>query len=63
MQGGLPKGAEKIAARSADICKVPQIPFKPDWTKHAKAAPFKSNVQMLVVMPIGEIIFPCTVIQ
>jgi hypothetical protein len=27
--------------------KVPQIAFKPDWTKHAKAAPFKRNDAML----------------
>jgi len=26
---------------------VPQIAFKPDWTKHAKAAPFKRNDAML----------------
>jgi hypothetical protein len=36
-----------IAARWADHRKVPQIAFKPDWTKHAKAAPFKRNDQML----------------
>jgi len=63
MHGGSPKGAEKIAARWADIRKVPQIAFKPDWTKHAKAAPFKRNDQMLAVIPIGVIIFPGTGIQ
>ncbi|WP_413992228.1 DUF2493 domain-containing protein [Labrys okinawensis] len=63
MHGGSPKGAEKIAARWADHRKVPQIAFKPDWTKHAKAAPFKRNDQMLAVMPIGVIIFPGTGIQ
>jgi hypothetical protein len=63
MHGGSPKGAEKIAARWADIRKVPQIAFKPDWTKHAKAAPFKRNDQMLAVLPIGVIIFPGTGIQ
>ena len=63
MHGGSPKGAEKIAARWADTRKVPQIAFKPDWTKHAKAAPFKRNDQMLAVMPIGVIIFPGTGIQ
>ena len=30
MHGGSPKGAEKIAARWADIRKVPQIAFKPE---------------------------------
>ncbi len=43
--------------------KVPQIAFKPDWTKHAKAAPFKRNDQMLEVLPIGVIIFPGSGIQ
>jgi hypothetical protein len=37
---------------------VPQIAFKPDWTRHAKAAPFKRNDQMLNVLPIGVIVFP-----
>jgi hypothetical protein len=63
MHGGTPKGAEKIAARWADSRKVPQIAFKPDWTKHGKAAPFKRNDQMLTVMPIGVVIFPGTGIQ
>jgi hypothetical protein len=63
MHGGSPKGAEKIAARWADNRKVPQVAFKPDWTKHAKAAPFKRNDQMLGVMPIGVVIFPGTGIQ
>jgi hypothetical protein len=54
------KGAERIAARWADHRKVPQIAFKPDWTKHAKAAPFKRNDQMLDVLPIGVMVFPGT---
>ncbi|ESX10440.1 hypothetical protein X768_14195 [Mesorhizobium sp. LSJC265A00] len=63
MHGGSRKGAEKIAARWADHRKVPQVAFKPDWSRHAKAAPFKRNDQMLAVMPIGVIIFPGTGIQ
>jgi hypothetical protein len=63
LHGGSPKGAERIAARWADHRKVPQIAFKPDWTKHAKAAPFKRNDQMLDVLPIGVIVFPGTGIQ
>ena len=55
LHGGSPKGAERIAARWADHRKVTQIAFKPDWTKHAKAAPFKRNDQMLDVLPIGVI--------
>ena len=36
LHGGSPKGAERIAAGWADHRKVPQIAFKPDWTRHAK---------------------------
>ena len=56
IHGGSPKGAELIAAKWADTRKVPQIAFKPDWTKHGKAAPFKRNDQMLDVLPIGVIV-------
>ena len=63
LHGGTPKGAERIAATWANNRKVPQVAFKPDWTKHAKAAPFKRNDQMLSTMPIGVIIFPGTGIQ
>jgi hypothetical protein len=63
LHGGSPKGAERIAARWADHRKVPQIAFKPDWTKHAKAARFKRNDQMLDVLPIGVLVLPCTGIQ
>lgn len=62
LHGGSPKGAERIAAW-ADNRKVPQIAFKPDWTRHAKAAPFKRNDAMLEVMPIGVMVFPGTGIQ
>ncbi|WOH63649.1 DUF2493 domain-containing protein [Bradyrhizobium sp. BWA-3-5] len=61
--GGSPKGAELIAAKWATNRKVPQIAFKPDWTKHAKAAPFKRNDAMLALMPIGVMVFPGTGIQ
>ena len=63
LHGGSPKGAELIAAKWADNRKVPQIAFKPDWTKHAKAAPFKRNDVMLDVLPIGVMHFPGTGIQ
>ncbi len=63
LHGGSPKGAELIAAKWADHRKVPQIAFKPDWAKHAKAAPFKRNDQMLHVLPIGVMVFPGTGIQ
>lgn len=58
LHGGTPKGAEKIAACWADSRKVTQIVFKPDWARHAKAAPFKRNDQLLEAMPIGLVVFP-----
>ncbi|MCA0851230.1 DUF2493 domain-containing protein [Salipiger thiooxidans] len=63
LHGGSPKGAERIAATWADNRKVAQVAFKPDWTRHAKAAPFKRNDRMLDTMPIGVIVFPGTGIQ
>jgi hypothetical protein len=63
LHGGSPKGAELIAAKWATNRKVPQVAFKPDWTKHAKAAPFKRNDAMLTVLPIGVMVFPGTGIQ
>lgn len=58
IHGGSLKGAERIAACWADNRKVPQIVFKPDWTRHKNAAPFKRNDAMLEVAPIGVIVFP-----
>jgi len=58
LHGGSPKGAERIAAAWANNRKIAQIAFKPDWTRHAKAAPFRRNDQMLAVLPIGVIVFP-----
>jgi len=49
-----------IAARRIAQRKVPQVAFKPDWTRHAKAAPFKRNDAMLCVLPIGVMVFPGT---
>ncbi|MGV6876570.1 DUF2493 domain-containing protein [Pseudochelatococcus sp. B33] len=63
LHGGTLKGAELIASRWADNRKVPQVAFKPDWTKHGKAAPFKRNDAMLDTLPIGVLVFPGTGIQ
>lgn len=63
MHGGTPKGAELIASRWADSRKVSQVAFRPDWTKHSKAAPFKRNDAMLDVLPVGVLVFPGTGIQ
>jgi hypothetical protein len=58
LHGGSPRGAERIAACWAENRKVPQIVFKPDWARHAKAAPFKRNDQMLEAVPIGVVASP-----
>ena len=63
LHGGSPKGAELIAAKWATNRKVPQVAFKPDWTRHAKAAPFKRNDALLETVPIGVMVFPGTGIQ
>ncbi|WP_306752819.1 DUF2493 domain-containing protein [Paracoccus actinidiae] len=63
LHGGSPKGAELIASRWADHRTVPQVAFRPDWTKHGKAAPFKRNDAMLDVLPVGVLVFPGTGIQ
>ena len=58
LHGGSPRGAERIAACWADNRKIAQIAFKPDWARHAKAAPFKRNDQIVETLPIGVIVFP-----
>jgi hypothetical protein len=63
LHGGSPKGAERIAERWADHRKVPQIAFRPDWAKHAKAAPFRRNDAMLEALPIGVLVAPGSGIQ
>jgi hypothetical protein len=63
LRGGSPKGAELIASKWASTRKVPQIAFKPDWAKHAKAAPYKRNDAMLQILPIGVMAFLGTGIQ
>ena len=55
--------AALVAVRWSDHRKVPQIAFKPDWTKHAKAAPFNRSDQMRDVSPIGVLVFPGTGLQ
>jgi hypothetical protein len=60
---GSPKGAELIASKWATARKVPQIAFRPDWTAHAKAAPFRRNDLMLETLPIGVLVFPGNGIQ
>lgn len=63
LHGATPTGAERIAAAWARDRDVPQKPFKPDWDKHQRAAPFKRNDRMLEDLPKGVIVFPGTGIQ
>jgi len=63
LHGGSPTGAERIAACWAETRGVPEIAFKPDWSKHGKAAPFRRNDTILDVLPVGVVIFPGTGIQ
>src|SRR6266436_2589151 len=55
--------AKRRAETEVMVPPGPQIAFKPDWTKHAKAAPFKRNDAMLELLPIGVMHFPGTGIQ
>jgi hypothetical protein len=63
LHGATPTGAERVAACWARERGVPQKPYKPDWNRHKKAAPFKRNDAMLDDMPKGVIVFPGTGIQ
>ncbi|GGO94110.1 DUF2493 domain-containing protein [Stakelama pacifica] len=60
LHGGTPSGTEHIAACWARTRKVTAIVFRPDWAKHAKAAPFKRNDVMIEQLPAGVIHFPGT---
>jgi hypothetical protein len=51
--------AEQQVAVNVVLARNPQkIVFKPDWAKHANAAPFKRNDQMLEALPAGLVAFP-----
>lgn len=58
LHGGTPSGTEHIAACWARARNVTAIVFRPDWNRHAKAAPFKRNELMLEQLPAGVIHFP-----
>jgi hypothetical protein len=63
LHGATPLGAERAAACWADTRNVVQVAFRPDWSLHAKAAPFKRNDRMLEALPIGLVLFPGNGIQ
>lgn len=54
---GTDRGAPRIADAWAASRKVPAIPFKPNWARDQKAAPFKRNDAILELMPIGVVAF------
>ena len=60
IHGESPKGAELIAARWAATRNVTAVVFRPDWTRHGTAAPFKRNDQMLEIVSQGLIATPGT---
>jgi hypothetical protein len=41
-----PEGAERVAASWAENRKVPQVAFKPNWTRDKNAAPFKRRLSL-----------------
>jgi hypothetical protein len=46
MHGGSPRGAERVAACSADNRKVAQVIFKPDWTRDGRASPRRQGQEV-----------------
>jgi len=60
LHGGTPSGVEHIAACWARTRTITAIIFRPDWSRHAKAAPFKRNDLLLEQLPAGVIHFPGT---
>ncbi|MCP4561763.1 MAG: DUF2493 domain-containing protein [Bosea sp.] len=58
VHGGSPTGTERIAACWAENRGITEIPFKPDWKRHNRAAPFRRNDEMLSIVPAGVIAFP-----
>jgi len=60
LHGGTPTGAEHIAECWARARRVATIAFRPDWSRYAKAAPFKRNDALLAELPVGVLAFPGT---
>jgi hypothetical protein len=58
LHGGAPTGVDRIAACWAQNRRVPQIVFRPDWSRYGKAAPFRRNDALLDTLPIGLLAFP-----
>ncbi|MBK6718944.1 MAG: DUF2493 domain-containing protein [Sphingomonadales bacterium] len=56
--GGNPTGGEHIASLWARARKITHVPFRPDWNRFKKAAPFRRNDQMLEVLPKAVVACP-----
>ena len=56
--GGNPTGGEHIASLWARARKITHVPFRPDWERFKKAAPFRRNDQMLEVLPKAVVACP-----
>ncbi len=56
--GGNATGGEHIAALWARNRRVVHVPFRPDWERFQKAAPFRRNDQMLEVLPRAVVACP-----
>ncbi|WP_231562534.1 DUF2493 domain-containing protein [Sphingomonas sp. 35-24ZXX] len=56
--GGNPTGGEHIATLWARNRKVAHIPFRPDWDRFQKAAPFRRNDAMLGTLPKAVVACP-----
>jgi len=50
--------APRAAPPAGRSSQGPADRLEPEWARHAKAAPFKRNDQMLDVLPIGVLVFP-----
>lgn len=56
--GGNPTGGEHIASLWAHNRKILHVPFRPDWDRFKKAAPFRRNDQILEALPKAVVACP-----
>ena len=56
--GGNPTGGEHIASLWARARKITHVPFRPDWNRFKKAAPFRRNDQMIEALPKAVVACP-----
>ena len=56
--GGNPTGGEHIATLWARSRRITHVPFRPDWERFSKAAPFRRNDQLLDTVPKAVVACP-----